>query len=347
MNKLIILILCIWYGLPSAQAQVTILRSDFGQIGDTIRYEADTTITPGTIAIGAGGASQTWNYTSGISAEITDQSIFRHPSANPGAPSGTNISVFSNLEGIFDLQADSSKVSNLRINPLNGQTLSFRIMDFPMTFGKQFADSAQQDLKGTGAQLNFPQVDSVWYKVNIINRVTCDGWGTLTTPKGTYNVLRVRNRNEQKITVLGKGLITLYQWVPLFNQGNAETAFLFLGNNAKYYVAKAVVDSNNFIRAFSWQAHLTPPTTDVYDLFLDESLVVYPNPAGDQLTLKWNASGPVQLTLIDATGRVCMQRSGITGGLYNIDTHDLANGIYVCKVSGDSGQFRQKVLIRK
>ncbi|MFA6261768.1 MAG: T9SS type A sorting domain-containing protein [Bacteroidia bacterium] len=349
MNKLILFIGLGLTSFTTVKAQTVLTRSDFGQIGDSIRYEADTTITSGALNVGSAGVSQTWNFTSGFTAELTDLAVFRDPSANPSAPAGTNISVFSKLEGVFDFQVDSQVVRNLRANPLGGPDLAFRIMDFPMTYGKQFADSVQLGFKGAGADFNFPQVDSVWYKIDVINRVHCDAYGSLTTPKGTYNVLRVRNKNEQKITVLGKGLITLYQWVPLYNQNNVENIYTYLGNNAKYFVAKCVADSAGNVRAFSYQSHLTQPSTGLASTATQSSFVdVYPNPANDQLFLQFQAAPEkVQIELTDVTGRIMEQRFVILGGLLSVDIREIPSGLYFCKVSGNDFSETHKVLIRK
>lgn len=349
MNKLTLFI-GVGLGLfQTAKAQTVLTRSDFGQIGDSVHYEADTTIAPGALTIGAGGTSKTWNFTTGFTPELTDIAVFMDPSANPAAPAGTTISVFSKLEGIFDFQVDSTVVRNLRTNPLGGPDLAFRLMDFPMSYGKQFADSTQLGFKGAGADFNFPQVDSVWYKVDVINRVHCDAWGTLTTPKGTYNVLRVRNTNEQKITILGKGMITLYQWIPLFSQSNVENAYTFLGNNAKYFVAKCVTDSAGNVRALSYQSQLSQPSTGLVSTIDTGGLFdLYPNPASDQVILQFhNLPQHVRVELTDATGRIMVQRFENHGGLLSVDTREIPAGLYFCKVSGDDFSETHKVLIRK
>lgn len=349
MNKLILFIGLGLACFTATKAQTVLTRSDFGQIGDSIPYEADTTIASGSLNVGSPGISQTWNFTTGFTAELTDLAVFRDPSANPSAPAGTNISVFSKLEGVFDFQVDSQVVRNLRSNPLGGPDLAFRIMDFPMTYGKQFADSVQLGFKGAGADFNFPEVDSVWYKVDVINRVHCDAYGSLTTPKGTYNVLRVRNKNEQKITILGKGLITLYQWVPLFNQTNSENIYTYLGNNAKYYVAKCVTDSAGNVRAFSYQSQPAPPTTGLVSTANQSSVAdVYPNPANDQLFIQFGTlQQQVQIELTDVTGRIMEQRFVNTGGLLTVDIREIPSGLYFCKVSGNDFSETHKVLIRK
>lgn len=73
----------------------------------------------------------------------------------------------------------------------------------------------------------------------------------------------------------------------------------------------------------------------------EEELILYPNPARELLTISWGATSdkPVNLSVVDVTGRVVYQDAGVNsaGGQYQIPVNGWSPGLYLLQISDDSG----------
>ncbi len=330
-------------------AQITITQSDFGKPGDSVYYGIDTTFF-NTVSIGPAGTNQNWDFSTGISTDDHDLLTIHDSSFDSNAPVGTNIITNSKYEGIQYFHIDSLVAKIIVEDPISGSgTLGFRIADFPMAYGKQFTDSAKIDFKTTGAILGFPQIDSVWIKVNVTNKVKCDGWGSLTIKSGVYDVLRVKNTNTQDILVLGKGLITLNQWIQLEQQTENLNYFSFLGKNSKYFIAQATTDSLDNLTLFTWQES-KGSSTGLYSQEADlMDIQIYPNPATNELKVQVNSKveGDIKAELMDITGKVVLASEKSLNNEVYFNTSSLENGIYFCRINNNHISVTQKVFISK
>jgi|GEM_PF-3697826 len=67
---------------------------------------------------------------------------------------------------------------------------------------------------------------------------------------------------------------------------------------------------------------------------LDLDFSVYPNPASDQLQLKWVGNGtPLQVKLMDLKGRIFWKKNALEDGPVAVDISHLAGGIYLLEVA--------------
>ncbi len=76
------------------------------------------------------------------------------------------------------------------------------------------------------------------------------------------------------------------------------------------------------------------------NILTENSLLVFPNPAGDFIRILRNEDKPLTIELTDVSGRIVMQT--ITKGL--MDLSNLQSGVYLLKVSDDRKVVTGKVI---
>ena len=78
-------------------------------------------------------------------------------------------------------------------------------------------------------------------------------------------------------------------------------------------------------------------------------LTMYPNPAKDELNLKWNTSEDVSIRIFDTQGKIMFYGKKVN--LYNgfkVDVSSFGNGVYFVKLRNTIGeQIARKVVIAK
>ncbi len=75
-----------------------------------------------------------------------------------------------------------------------------------------------------------------------------------------------------------------------------------------------------------------------------QSIKVYPVPAHDRIFIQSPVQGAMQITLLDQTGRVCRSIHSTTNSL-EVNTSDLASGIYFIKFDTDNNTITRKIVI--
>ncbi|APY07637.1 hypothetical protein BWZ20_04680 [Winogradskyella sp. J14-2] len=92
--------------------------------------------------------------------------------------------------------------------------------------------------------------------------------------------------------------------------------------------------------------------SDVYDASLSiqdfefNDLTLYPNPAKDQVNLKWNKPENVSLRIFDTQGKLMFYGKNIN--LYNgykVDVSSFNNGIYFVKLNSNKGEITKKLIL--
>jgi PKD repeat protein len=184
-----------------AQTAITVNNGDMPSLNDTIRYS--TSATSVTTLINQTGANQTWN-AANLVPNFQDIQRFRAPlSINPlyftsfasstyGTEStqGLNFGAlvqgsdaftfFRNSSGAYAVDGRGFSVQGI---PL-AQTWKDTVYRFPLNYGD--VDSNSWVTNEVNALI--ATIRGVGKRVN-----TVDGWGTITTPYGTYDCIRVKS----------------------------------------------------------------------------------------------------------------------------------------------------------
>lgn len=79
------------------------------------------------------------------------------------------------------------------------------------------------------------------------------------------------------------------------------------------------------------------------DEYTENPISIYPTPANESITLQFNGTAPVSLSLYNAAGQLVYSQR-ITGTT-TVDMLPFANGVYLAEIRGEKQVWRQKVLV--
>ncbi len=298
MKKLLpILLALVWY---SSTAQITIYQQDLPQPGDTFKLYVDKTPT---VSLGnASASSQIWNFLAlgndstkwapyGITANLPFAASF--PASNsytygpamlyggPGAPSpgaGVGYTMWAvNSTGMWVVghrsNYDGHGDKNIFINPLE------MLMPVPCTYPFNQTYDSKWEVTIGYVPTNFDTL----YRSRTHKTITCDAWGSMTTPLGSFsNVIRV---HEYSVTTDSAfafiGSTTYYSM--LFKK-DTSNKYLFWAPNERHPVAIAYCSNSGVLQRIeyvSW-AHLNVPEIANSEF----SVSLFPNPVSDYITIK-------------------------------------------------------------
>lgn len=332
------------------RAQITIQSADLPSANDTFRVSTATP-TPG-LDLVTTGANAVWDFSQLVPNGQTVDTflsvnataavfsvVFSDFSFNPNrANQATRGQAFNlgtvNVSDVFNFFYNGS---SLYEQPGFGATVNGAQVpivysphdvhyELPLAFGNTSVSNSGYELDLTSTLGFFFQVDRT--RNNVV-----DGWGSVTTPYGTFNALRVKSTIVEQDSVyidsLGFGLnlpaITTieYKWlasgegIPVLQINTTGTGTV---TQIRYKDAPLTTGIN--------------VPADIRDL------QVYPNPARDLLTVRWYASAATKaaIELMDPQGRVLYseQGSGQSGDnlrLINLSSLRLAEGEYLLRVN--------------
>lgn len=225
---------------------------------------------------------------------------------------------------------DSSKRELLGTRDGNtGQFLPYKkplnLIYFPLNYNSVFFDTAlvsnyDSDLEDT--------IHTTVYTV-----AKTDGYGTLTTPLGTYNdVLRVYKKNKG-IVVFG-------------SLGTAE----YESESYLWYASGYSMDLM-YINILNINGQISYSTTYLDDPNLQNTKInnlanevsIYPNPTSDYINIKTNSPN-ISVEIYDITGK-----SVYNGNENKVNVSDLKKGMYTVVVLdlNSSNTYTQKVVIER
>ncbi|MEO0470275.1 MAG: T9SS type A sorting domain-containing protein, partial [Bacteroidota bacterium] len=212
------------------------------------------------------------------------------------------------------------------------------IYDFPLQFGNE-------DSSSSVAELSVPGL--VFYRQERTRVSEVDGWGSLTTPYGSFDVLR------QKSVVTGRDSIAFDTLNVAFSlPKQAEYKWLAKEEGVPVLqVTTTISDSLNleiptsvaYVDSFR---NLNPPTS--IERPRVESLAFYPNPASDQLQIAWSdmLSADARLEVIDINGKIVLEKA-IHSGFDPIPLGGLSQGVYQVRLWNHGQWFAGKLLIQR
>ncbi len=346
-------------------AQITVTSATFPVAGDTLRTAIDYAPPSGIAALTPPGGGQTWDL-SGLEAEATQEIVYRIGNGGtvgaqvPGAElftfgSPASESYYNVTDTRVELQAywgilpyDLVANNLFEYQPLLPERRAplnfFDINASSSGFLELFVPSAFSPLLmiQLAAQTNNAQIDSMRYRVAISGIDVVDGYGTMSIPGGSFDVLREKRtrytetRIDAKIPPLG--------WLDL-TDNCVQAGFFGLGvdTTVAYYfhndVAKepiAIVTLNNAQNAVTQVVfkNTTPPVVNATHAANGASpaVSVSPNPASDEVFFDFKnlVPGMYRMAIFDKTGRVTLEKTLQIGGDQSeiINLSRLSSGVY-------------------
>jgi hypothetical protein len=332
----------------TALSQITITNTNMPSAGDTLRLSIGS-IASFPLNYATGGANETWAFDSLKPTSQMMRDFKTASSINPFFFSSTCgektadtldlfIAKFSNIHNIYKKSASAFAQTGVSMQytaapfpiPSNYTDMDELYM-FPLNYG---------DRDSTTFKFSTPSFSAIpfTYKKEGYRITEADGWGTLSTPFGQVQCLRVvttqYSQDSIKLTI-PTGSITVpfnigfpnyirsYQWLTL---GEKVPYVEITGNMLFGAFVPTQVRYRDYPRTF----------VGVNEIPAEIALGIYPNPAVNELNIIIPKNKNYNLEIYDASGHVIIQKQLNNENSINkhgIDVSGLASGIYLGKIT--------------
>ncbi len=334
-----------------AFSQITVNSTDLVGWYDQFDQGRDTAVTG--IVPGAAGPNQTYNF-SGLTSHFTSHVTVTNP---VWTDSGYAFPTSSLASRIIDATDDTTwlymtkNTTGLWIDGLVGELglagagidgLLLKnddpelYVNLPLNYNDSYADDAKIDVTEANVTFNGNTYDSVRAVQYHDRSYIVDGWGTATTPLGTFDVLRQRVVDYEKDTVwVYDGS---FGWFQALTIEDSTFSYQYWSNDpaAGFPVAELTVDHQDNVEEANWLM-VTPLPTSVKEEALTFS--VYPNPVQDRMKINSSIIAD-RISITDITGKVVMTRRQFESGYLN--TSGLKSGVYFISLYADDQVKTQK-----
>jgi len=347
-------------------AQITIVTGDLPSANDTFRVSTaqpftgmDETLT---------GANYSWDYSQLVpdnqtidtfmsvsSTNLTYALVFANVSFNPyrsnlATPGASITNPFFPVTDVFNFYYNSStaysqtgfggSISGIPV-PTTYSPRD-RIYPLPLNFN-------DQDTSFSAFEIDLNSTLHFYYSGQRHRETIVDGWGSLTTPFGTFNTLRVKSIiNEHDsihidtIITFGYGIdlpeVIEYKWL-----GTGEGIPLLQINTSGGAVTQIIYRDS--LRSV---VGIDPLHANDFDFS------VFPNPFIDNIFVNFSLrkNADVEISLYDLAGRKMCNKSfpSLAPGasLLNLDVHEFiqANGTYSLVLKVDDIEYVKKIVLQ-
>jgi len=350
--------------------QITVTSSSFPIVGDTLRTAVDG--APDGILITAPGGNQVWDFSSlqGVMTEV----------AIRPASEGANADLFPNANLLFSVGADVMGGETYASTNTSIYQLTGYVGPDPANLGINVRVPFSPPIVERRAPMNFFDINNTEYAIlvalpadSLPNEITndlpivpdsirlrvaatrtdvVDGWGSLTIPGGTYEVLREKRTEIRETLVEARvGIGPFATWVDVTEFLGSEflgpdtlTTYIFVSDQEKENIAEVTVTndaaevpltvtykSNNVI------TNVRYVNTGRADVF------AYPNPAINNVRINFLNITPGNYTfrIFNILGKEVVNKeyqiSGSRTVGINIDT--LQKGTYLYNLTDARGKI--------
>lgn len=340
--KTIITISIIFLLVLKSYSQITITSSDMPNVNDTFRLS--TALTAG-LDPALTGTNYTWDF-SGLTptsqrvdeyVSVTATSLLYYPtfilsaSIAKAQPSFDLIPGFEFTDVYNFYKESSSQFSGVGIaGKIAGLPLPTKYDDpdilynFPLNYGD--IDSCESSF-----DISIPLMGSLVEERDRKNIV--DGWGTLITPYGSFQVLRIKSELMKKdslhVDSLGISIPAIttntieYKWI-----GNSHGIPL-LQINTNLGIATSIEYLDSIRNVISWSVEEISQQ--------DLSLNIYPNPAIDEFQINYNLSkrSEIEISICSVNGQKSdllindVRSKGVHSEIFSLADFNLEPGVYI------------------
>lgn len=353
----------------SAMSQITLTLTDFAADNDTVRMSRTT---DNTIDFASTGPNYTWNFSSlnpesQLLREFTDISnagTFAQFLFGFFAPSSYQATYFLpstelplaqitsflpiTIEDVFQYTKNSTSSintigysMNVTFNgtttnvPFQSDTIETRY-SLPLTAGQSYASSGY-----TRVDFN-PIYDAKWVQYRQRN-TTVDGYGSITTPLGTFDALRLHHIIDEIDSIYLVLPVIGANWLPL----NIPTVheYEWWGDNQKeplLRIRTSDIAGNEAVTLIEYRDLFRPEFASLTEL-PTLKLAVYPNPTAEFCLVEANAKIN-EVQVMDASGRLIQQQNGFNQHSLIIDASALEKGVYWLTITTENGVENRSIV---
>ncbi len=348
-----LLVFGISIAIQSATSQIVIDQNDMPSPGDTVRISIALNIDA--YDFEETGEGYVWDYSGLILLDqrvdtfvtVLQTPVFYWPffllTANMASPRNgglpfpelplTNIYRFFNNSA--DRYTDEGFAATVFELPL---PLPFGDPDVLYEFPMEYGDS---DSSFSGLELALEGLGYISVERKRVN--TVDGWGTLYTPFGRFDALRLRSEVEEIDSIYIDSLSTGF---PLERE---YVEYKWLGKDQKLPLLQVSDDSFQLLVTYRDSARLI--TTGIAEEALPSNTFRhFPNPTDGLVTITTSSDDrqDILLFLYNLQGEVLYDWSGtLQGGenlVFDLDRLKIPNGLYFLEMNSNNNHYKGKVM---
>lgn len=218
--------------------------------------------------------------------------------------------------------------------PIKSDTIETKYI-FPLNYGDNYVSRGYTQLDLSAPPLNMLGIDARWVQTRKRSTVV-DGWGEITTPFGTFDVLRVQHKIEETDSIeydgfsFGLDIPVMYEYEWLSDEEKIPVMKIvtteILGNETIISIE---------YRDFDYVGLESLEATE---------LLVYPNPVTDELAISWK-EGQKSVRIYHINGTMVKDFS-FEGAIHKINTSDLSSGMYYVVID-NGGEVITKSFVKK
>lgn len=327
-------------------AQITITQNHLPTVNDTIHYKSGTFFN---FDQDATGINYTWDFSSidanNLRADtiiavtqtpIVYNVVFNILIANQAYINQTPPSLGMGLE-VSDYYDFYKKATNYYRKAGFGATINGvqtpvkydnpeLFFKLPMTYGTGDSSISKFGLSIPGYG---------YYGQTIKRKHIADGWGTLITPFGTYEAIRVKHIIDIVDTIFSESLNFGYN----ITRPTSYEYYWLTNSNIRAYAAKVYRNGMFYTIDFYFN-----PATSMNNIELT-SYEVFPNPASNKLIVSTPPDKEKQLIIYDAFGKI-VYKTDIRTETSEIDIGQFKSGVYIGLLRSNQHSKFLKIVIQ-
>ncbi len=328
----------------SAFSQITVNSWDFLGPNEIVIMSQDDAVS---ITHTPPGPNQIWDYGAlnnsssqpiayGPAQWFENHQLF--PNANFGSEDDGSYTFFSKTDDSFDLIGFYGFVMETGENMAITFDPFQRQLDFPMEYGQNWENVSainitDTELEGMG--------DSVVVTITTHRTGNVDAWGMITTPFGTFDVLRLHTHDSiiEEVVVYALGF-------PVFDETETsiENNYSFLSDdvNSKYFLLEYTYDPDTeLLSNVEWQMTVPLLETELNTVQVQPEL--FPNPSSNSFTIKHLTVGN-RVSILSSNGKLVGSYT-VTDKDMNFDVSEFTAGNYTVLIRGKKSVVVQKLIV--
>ena len=259
-----------------------------------------------------------------------------NPIPIPNFPITDFYTFYNNTNNYFGIAGEGYTLYGIPI-PLEFDSPDI-LYQFPMDYGNTGNSYAEY-------AFGIPNYGYIRKEVSRSN--TVDGWGTLITPYGTFEVLRLKSEVTQFDSIyvdsLGIGL-------PIYRE---YTEYRWLGKEQKIPLLQITSSLGGAIVTYIDSVRFNPSTINNNSYFDSEEVKIFPNPAHNLINISFEllSNSDIEIEIYDMAGIKVADKTTLshTPGTVtikmNLRKFNLSNGIYFIKIISANQQTTKKVIL--
>lgn len=342
-------------------AQITITNVNMPVIGDTVRYSIAALNSVGDYT--STGANYVWHFdTLRIIGQgrrdftnNTPYLMFFGPSKygekirdtiiSQNIPGYGQVTItdfyqfYKNTPSVFEVEGAGVKINNIPVPSFYSDKDELYFL--PLSYGQRDSSTFKFSTPTTTA---VPFV----YKKNGYRITEADGWGTITTPYGTFNCLRVITTQYSKDTIIFN---STFGSIP-YGFNNYQRSYQWLSNTEKIPILEVsgnIGPTGNFVPSFvRFRDNYRVVSVEEYQQ-KNKYINVFPNPSDGNIKVENIFNSNIQISVYSINGQNVFNTTEYAGfGDYvDVDLSHLPNGHYYGMIKSENNIYLFKLEIVK